>query len=32
MLMAITLLPALAVCIDLLLPRRGPVPKPLMVH
>ena len=32
MLMAITLLPALAVCIDTWLPRRGPVHKPFMAH
>jgi len=32
MVMAITLLPALAVCIDLLIPRRGPVHRPFMVH
>ncbi|CAL94870.1 efflux RND transporter permease subunit [Azoarcus olearius] len=32
MLMAITLLPALAVTIDMLIPRRGPVRAPLMAH
>ena len=32
MVMAITLLPALAVVIDALLPRRGPVKRPLMAH
>jgi len=32
MLMAITLLPALAVTIDTWIPRRGPVHKPFMVH
>ncbi|MBI2309072.1 MAG: MMPL family transporter [Rhodocyclales bacterium] len=32
MLMAITLLPALAVTVDLLVPRRGPVRAPMMVH
>ena len=32
MLMAITLLPALAVVIDTLLPRRGPVHRPFMAH
>ena len=32
MIMAITLLPALAVMIDVLIPRRGPVKAPLMMH
>jgi predicted RND superfamily exporter protein len=32
MIMAITLLPALAVMIDVLVPRRGPVRAPLMMH
>jgi predicted RND superfamily exporter protein len=32
MIMAITLLPALAVMIDLLIPRRGPVRSPLLSH
>ena len=32
MLMAITLLPALAVTIDLLIPRRRPVRSPLLAH
>jgi predicted RND superfamily exporter protein len=32
MLMAITLLPALAVTIDTLIPRRGPVHRPFMAH
>jgi predicted RND superfamily exporter protein len=32
MLMAITLLPALAVAVDSLLPRRGPVRAPLLAH
>ncbi len=32
MVMAITLLPALAVTIDLLIPRRGPVRRPFMAH
>jgi uncharacterized protein len=32
MLMAITLLPALAVTVDLLIPRRGPVRAPMMAH
>lgn len=32
MIMAITLLPALAVTIDMLIPRRGPVRAPLMAH
>jgi hypothetical protein len=32
MLMAITLLPALAVTLDTLIPRRGPVHKPFMAH
>jgi predicted RND superfamily exporter protein len=32
MLMAITVLPALAVTLDAVIPRRGPVRRPLMVH
>jgi uncharacterized protein len=32
MIMAITLLPALAVTIDLLIPRKGPVKAPMMAH
>jgi hypothetical protein len=32
MIMAITLLPALAVMIDVLIPRRGPVHRPFMAH
>jgi hypothetical protein len=32
MVMAITLLPALAVMIDVLIPRRRPVRAPLIVH
>jgi hypothetical protein len=32
MLMAITVLPALAVCLDTWLPRRGPVHRPFMAH
>ena len=32
MVMAITLLPALAVTIDTLIPRRGPVHRPFMAH
>ncbi|MDT4883032.1 hypothetical protein FQZ97_1190400 [compost metagenome] len=32
MLMAITLLPAIAVLLDLLIPRRGPVRAPLIAH
>jgi hypothetical protein len=32
MVMAITLLPALAVLIDLWIPRRGPVRRPFMAH
>jgi hypothetical protein len=32
MVMAMSLLPALAVVIDTLIPRRGPVKRPLMTH
>ena len=32
MLMAITLLPAIAVMLDVLIPRRGPVRAPLIAH
>jgi uncharacterized protein len=32
MLMAITVLPALAVCLDTWLPRRRPVHRPFMAH
>ncbi|PYY69515.1 hypothetical protein CRX42_16215, partial [Pseudomonas jessenii] len=32
MLMAITLLPAIAVMLDVLIPRRGPVCAPLVAH
>ena len=32
MIMAITLLPALAVVLEILIPRRGPVRAPLIAH